>query len=39
MKNIMKAWEQKNPRIMETPKQITIKTKKSKMAKCPNCDK
>lgn len=40
MKTYTKVWEQKNPRIIEAPKQTkTIKTPKSKTAKCPNCDK
>lgn len=39
MKAYTKVWEQKNPRIIETTKQIIIKAKKSKTADCPNCNK
>lgn len=39
MKKFTKVWEQKNPRIIEPPKQIEIKAKKSKTANCPTCNK
>jgi hypothetical protein len=40
MKRYTVVWEQKNPRIIEPPKQVkTIKAKKTKTADCPNCEK
>lgn len=39
MKNLVKTWMQKNPRVMETSEMKKIKIVKNRKASCPNCEK